>query len=258
MFNSHCLYNMDERYYKKNAQLRYQLSKELDIYKRNKENSEKKKINPFIIPLFSSVVAISTAMAGFLANGGCGIKAYYIPIQVGLAFILIYLLVRFVVFPIYSWIANGVKSFLPINNDIYKKLSQIEKRKIIAKFDFDITGLIHLSYVIATDVVKDDKLLNEYNRGEALFYIDRSIKKLKSIFVDHVDYIPDIYEYRIRNNMDLLAAAIIALKSNCSKEDSLNPYIHNAITDYNIICKRVNGVYKKKIVSSIDENRIYS
>lgn len=151
---------MDERYYKKNAQLRYQLSKELDIYKRNKENSEKKKINPFIIPLFSSVVAISTAMAGFLANGGCGIKAYYIPIQVGLAFILIYLLVRFVVFPIYSWIANGVKSFLPINNDIYKKLSQIEKRKIIAKFDFDITGLIHLSYVIATDVVKNDKLLH--------------------------------------------------------------------------------------------------
>lgn len=115
-----------------------------------------------------------------------------------------------------------------------------------------------MSYVIATDVVKNDKLLNEYNRGEALFYIDRSIKKLKSIFVDHVDYIPDIYEYRIRNNMDLLAAAIIALKSNCSKEDSLNPYIHNAITDYNIICERVNEVHKKKIVSSIDENRIYS
>lgn len=247
---------MEERYYKKNAQLRYQLSKELDIYKRNKEISERKKINPFILPLLSSLVAISTAVAGHLANNGFGIKAYYIPIKVGLAFIFIYFLVRFVMLPICYWIVNGVKSFLPINNDFYKKMSQIEKRKILAKFDFDVTGLIHLSYVIATDVVKNDKILNEYNRGEALFYIDRSLKKLKSIFVDHFNYIPDIYEYRIRNNMDLLAAAIIALKSNYSEVDSLEPYIHNAITSYNIICTKINEMYNKEIVSLIDEKEI--
>lgn len=247
---------MDERYYKKNAQLRYQLSKELDIYKRNKEISERKKINPFIMPLLSSVVAISTAMAGFLASHEYGIKAYYIPMQVGLAFIFIYLLGRFVVLPICSWIARVVKSYLPTNNDFYKKLSQTEKRKILAKFDFDVTGSIHLSYVIATDVVKNDKILNEYNRGEALFYIDRSIKKLKSIFVDHSNYTPDIYEYRIRNNMDLLAASIITLKSNCSKVDSLIPYIHDAIVNYNIVCKMINKMYDKEIVSLIDEKKV--
>lgn len=247
---------MDDRYYKKNAQLRYQLSKELDIYYKNKEKSQKSQINPFIIPLMSSAIAISTALASYFATQcHMGAKAYYIPLRVGVAFAVIYLLTRFIFYPIVLMIITGIKNFKPINERFYKTLPEIQKKKLLAKFDFDITGLIHLSYVIATDAVKNDLVLNEYNRGEALFYIDRSIKKLKNVFIDYPLYTPNIYEYRIRNNMDLLSAAIVLLsKSNSSDTDSLKFYIHNAITQYNQIGRFINKKYDKEIVSLINEN----
>ena len=76
---------------------------------------------------------------------------------------------------IYNTLTRKIEEFIPNNKEFYKNLSQVEKKKILAKFDFDITGLIHLSYVISTDIIEDDITLNEYNRGEALFYIDRCL-----------------------------------------------------------------------------------
>ena len=249
---------MDNRYYKKNAQLRYQLSKELDIYKEKKEDSEKNKINPFVIPIFSSVIAISTAIAGFLANNkelGLGIKAYLIVLQVCIAYMFFYLFAKYVVYTSYLWIKKEISHLKTINKEFDKRLSHNEKKKLLAKFDFDITGLIYLSYVIATDIAENNATLNEYNRGEALFYIDRSLKKLQSVFVDYPQYTPNIYEYRIKNNMDLLGASIISLsKSSAHTEDNLELYIHNAIIQFNIIGKAINNKYSKLIVSLINEN----
>ncbi len=248
---------MDNKYYRKNAQLRYQLSKELDIYKQKKEDANKNKINPFFSPILSALIAISTAIAGFIAssnNYDYGINAFWLPLIVSAIFILVYALNKFILYPIFFWVNKEIKYIIPNNKEFYKNLSQIEKKKILAKFDFDITGLIHLSYVISTDIIEDDITLNEYNRGEALFYIDRCLRKLQSVFVDYAEYTPDIYEYRIKNNMDLLGAAIISLsKSYKTEQDYLKLYIHNAISLFNNIGNIINDKYAKQLVLQIEE-----
>lgn len=247
---------MDNRYYRKNAQLRYQLSKELDIYKQKKEKAEKSKIDPFFIPLLSSAIAIATAIASFMAvdsDYNLGIRAYWLLLIVAGVFIVAYILMRYALCPICIFIKNEFRHFRPINKRFYKKLSYERKLNLLAKFDYDITGLIHLSYVIATDINEKDPVLNEYNRGEALFYIDRSLKKIQNVFTDYPEYTPNIYEYRIKNNMDLLAAAIVTLSQSTAIGDSIKTHIDKAVDIYNIVGKSINDKYSKQIVSLIEE-----
>ena len=248
---------MDNRYYRKNAQLRYQLSKELDIYKQKKEKAEKSKIDPFFIPLLSTAIAIATAIASFIAadtSYNLGIKAYWLLLLVAGVFIIAYILMRFVLCPICVFIKNEFQHLRPINKEFYKKLTNEKKQSLLAKFDYDITGLIHLSYVIATDINDKDPILNEYNRGEALFYIDRSLKKIQNVFTDYPEFTPNIYEYRIKNNMDLLGAAIVSLSHSTSIDDSIKKHIDKAIDIYNIVGKSINDKYSKQIVSLLDES----
>ena len=110
-----------------------------------------------------------------------------------------------------------------------------------------------MSYVIATDINEKDPVLNEYNRGEALFYIDRSLKKIQNVFTDYPEYTPNIYEYRIKNNMDLLAAAIVTLSQSTAIGDSIKTHIDKAVDIYNIVGKSINDKYSKQIVSLIEE-----
>lgn len=234
--------NMDNQYYKKNAQLRYQISRELDIYKKNKETSVRNQYDPIIRAIFSSISSIATSYAGYEADIIDCAKPYIIPI-----ILLASLPVYMALFKIIYIIKNKICA---INKDAFKKLNINQHNQLIAKFDFDISGLIYMSYIIATDKTSQDKLLIEYNKGEALFYIERSLKKLRSVFISNLDYIPALSEFRIKNNMELLKASIVAINFDIS-DKTFKVSIHNAIVQYNEIVDTINKKYQNIRINHI-------
>lgn len=241
---------MADTFYKNNAQLRYQLSKELEIYYQNKMDIEKRKINPFILPLFSSIIAISTAFSGYLAKDcNYGTSAYWFPVIMLGLLIITYAICRLIIMPIFQKSCNIINGLRSVNRKAFNTISYKEERRLSAKFDFDVTGLVYLSYIIATDKNIHDHNLYEYNISEALFYLDRTLKKLNNIFVLHVNHKPNIYEYRIQNTMKLLGASIISISKDCRSEDNLEACIENIKHRFNIIAKTINKKYEKELVS---------
>ena len=125
-----------------------------------------------------------------------------------------------------------------------------------AKFDFDISGLIYLSYIIATDNTPNDKVLLEYNKSEALFYIERALNKLRTVFVSNVTFKPKISEYRIKKAMDLLLSAIQSLLASTDNKDDI--YAHNtkAAITYNNIADTVHVFRSPKQPRTTRNNQI--
>ncbi len=244
---------MADTFYKNNAQLRYQLSKELEIYNQNKIDLEKRKINPFILPLFSSIIAMSIAFSGYLVSyENCGREAYWLPIVMLGLLATIYTIGRFVVIPMSQKMCDIINGLRIINKKSFDTISCKEETRLLAKFDFDITGLVYLSYIIATEENIHDPKLSEYNRSEALFYLDRALKKMNNIFVARVNYKPNIYEYRIQNTMKLLGASITSISKNYKSEDNLEAYIVSFKQRFNIIAKAINAKYDKELVVSLE------
>ncbi len=231
---------MDSQYYKKNAQLRYQISRELDIYKKKKE-ADGDRYEPVIKSILSAAMSVGTTFLGHIADKTDNCCVFLIPIILLLLLLFWWLVFKFI---FYLW--HKVKDFFcSVNKKAFKKLKIQEGKALEAKFDFDISGLIYLSYIIATDNTPNDKVLLEYNKSEALFYIDRALNKLRTVFVSNVTFKPKISEYRIKKAMDLLLSAIQSLlASTDNKDDDIYDHISNAATTYNNIADKINEKYK--------------
>ena len=225
----------NQYYYKKNAQLRYQISRELENYKKDKETSIKNQYEPIIIAIYSSAMSIATSYAGSRAEFIDCAKPFLVPI-----ILLVSLPIYWLLFKLIYIICRRVKA---VNSDAFKTLNSSQCNHLLAKFDFDITGLIYMSYIIATDKTSQDDVLQEYNKGEALFYIERALKKLRSVFVSNVDYVSALSEFRIKNNLELLKASIIATKLS-TKDRTYESSIHNVILHFNEITNTINKKYK--------------
>jgi hypothetical protein len=197
----------DHSYYKKNTLSRYLISKELEKHRNAVKQEKAKKLNDFIIPVFSATLTICSSY--FLKVLEIFDNFFWLELTIVAGFISIYFLSVSVI-KVFHNIVNYIK-IRQVGPDINENESDIID--LLEYFNIDIINQVLLSYTLIKDSVEqeiENKLKNHYI-FESFFYLKSSLDKMNddifttrnisSIFTQNRNYIE---AYRISLVFDML------------------------------------------------------
>lgn len=240
---------MDKYYYKKNTQLRYQISRELDIYNQKKEKAEHKKPNLFIAPVFSAVmtILISSQEKEEILKTENIIRI----IVSACLFFIIYELIRIIIIPLWNKLMFWLKQHLfPLNKQTF---TDIENVKQCEQFNYDIMNLVYLTYITCKECISNDDNIKKYNQSEILFYISRLNYKLGKIFkYNNVNIALYIQNFRVRVAFEIFREILTSIKSDpYFQKDEICNVLKNEINSYNGLVDVVNTLYCEKCAEEL-------
>ena len=249
---------MEDFFYKENAQLRYNISKELEHY-REKCEKEKSTVKDFVVPIFS--VGLSSCIT-FVLNSEkmvpsvLWMKVLIISICFVISFIIVYCLSQWLL-KLYVKIRNNI---IPIGSSEKKRGQQECKLKLIHRINFDIVMCLNL----ADSLIKED---DESKKLEAFFYVNRATDKIRKAFdpiLDNSITNSDFSIFQLNIVINKLKNILLSLKTDgCLYKDSvIKSLIDDIIQTYNdTLLPHISKKYEEnklpenwKNVMNIDKN----
>lgn len=225
----------DYSFYKKNALTRHNMSRELLKHRKELDESKKNIIN-FVVPVFSAVVSLSIVFYTqefnfrFITN-----VAFVI-----FSFAALYFLTRG-----FIYFVEKVRVFINdhfLNIGSTKNVSDEKLDDFKNNFNYDVVNQIYFSYCLLTNNEEVDILLKRYYYIESLFYVEKSLGLMKSVYeLDIKKEIEEnnfIQKYRIEIVFNILNEILKKIKS--AKYDILNNDLINAVESYNNLVETLN------------------
>ncbi len=223
----------DYSFYKKNVLLRHMMSKELDKHRAALKQEKSKKINDFVIPIFSGVLSLSIT---YYSKDFKLENLRYVGTTL-LAYLLLYFIIAKLLLPCFKWLLEWIRnSFKSI--DVNDLKSEDDILNIVNDFNCDVINQIYLSYSLITDNEDLDLNLQKYYNLESFFYFDKALGLLKDVFNEKTmqklfnENISHIQTYRIENAFDLLKKIFDIIDAS-ETSDRLKKDLINSRATYN-------------------------
>jgi hypothetical protein len=163
----------DYSFYKKNMLNRYLLSKELSSYREAVKQDKAKKLNDFIIPVFSATLTISSSY--YLKASNILNNFFWQELAIAFVFIAVYVLSVYIV-RFYHYISN----YIMVHGIIFDDKDERDISDILEYFNIDIINQVLLAYNLVKDSEESGIEINLKNHFvfESLFYLKRSLDKM--------------------------------------------------------------------------------
>lgn len=249
----------DQSYYKKNTLNRYLISKELKKHRDFIKQEKAKKINDFIIPIFSATLTICSSYFLHVLNPGDILDSFFIfMLIIACGFLSVYF-ISVCLIRLYNNIKNFLKVRL-VNPD--KDDSDKDLANLLDYFNIDIINQVLLSYTLIKDSTEqeiEERLKNHYV-FESFFYLKSSLDKMNEdiltmnnlplIFTENKN---NIEIYRIVLVFDMLRNTFKDIKeSGFNKTSDFENDMKIAVSIFNRLSERLKGFVDIDTLDDID------